>query len=167
MQYVKPKYISLKASTEFDEKWIQERIADDPGILGLGELSLISREKSLPGGGRVDLILGDDDASVRYEVELQLGKTDPSHIIRVLEYWDVEKKRYPQYDHIAVLIAEEITSRFFNVISLFNGVVPIIALQVKCVEMEGKVTLVFSKILDLMVLVVDGVKAGLFAAAWK
>ena len=29
---------------------------------------------------------------------------------------------------------------------------PIIALQVKCVEMEGKVTLVFSRILDLMVL---------------
>ena len=152
MQYVKPKYISLKANGEFDEKWIQDLIADDPGILGLGELSLVSREKSLPGGGRVDFILGDDDASVRYEVELQLGKTDPSHIIRVLEYWDVEKKRYPQYDHIAVLIAEDITARFFNVISLFNGVVPMIALQMKCVEIDNKVTVVFSKILDLMVL---------------
>jgi len=92
MQYVKPKYISLKAHGEFNEKWIQELIADDPGILGLGELSLISRETSLSGGGRVDLILGDEDSSVRYEVELQLGKTDPSHIIRVLEYWDIEKK---------------------------------------------------------------------------
>jgi hypothetical protein len=29
-------------------------------------------------------------------------------------------KRYPQYDHCAVLIAE-FTSRFLNVISLFNG----------------------------------------------
>ena len=55
-----------------------------------------------------------------------------------MEYWDIEKKRNPQYDHVAVLIAEDITARFFNVISLFNGVVPIIALQVKCVEMEGK-----------------------------
>jgi len=60
MQYVKPKYISLQGSNEFNEKWIQDRIAEDPGILGLGTLSLISREKSLPGGGRVDIILGDE-----------------------------------------------------------------------------------------------------------
>jgi hypothetical protein len=150
MQYIKPKYISMKASDEFTEKWIQDQIADDPGILGLGDLSLISREKTLPGGGRVDLILGDEDSSLRYEVEIQLGRTDPSHIIRVLEYWDLEKKRNPHCDHVAVLIAEEITSRFFNVISLFNGVIPIIALQMKCVEIDNKVTVVYSKILDLM-----------------
>lgn len=152
MQYVKPKYISLQKSREFNEKWIQDLIAEDPGILGLGTLSLVSKEKALPGGGRIDLILGDDESSARYEVEIQLGKTDPSHIIRVLEYWDLEKKRYPEFDHIAVLVAEEITARFFNVISLFNGVVPLIALQVKCVEVDNKVTLVFSRILDLMVL---------------
>jgi len=152
MQYVEPKYIHMKSSSEFNEKWIQDLIEKDPGILGLGTLSFVSKEKSLPGGGRVDLVLGDDDDSVRYEVEVQLGKTDPSHIIRVLEYWDIEKKRYPQYDHVAVLVAEEITARFFNVISLFNGAVPIIAVQMKCVEVEGKVTIVFSKILDLMAL---------------
>ena len=125
-------------------------IAEDPGILGLGDLSLLMREKQMPGGGRLDLILGDEESSVRYEVEIQLGKTDPSHIIRVLEYWDLARKQDPHCDHIAVLIAEEITSRFFNVISLFNGVIPIIALQMKCVEIDNKVTIVFSKILDLM-----------------
>ena len=26
-------------------------------------------------------------------------------------YWDIEKKRYPQYDHCAVIIAEDITDR--------------------------------------------------------
>ena len=30
------------------------------------------------------------------------------------EYWDIERRRYPQYDHCAVLIAEDITSRFLN-----------------------------------------------------
>jgi hypothetical protein len=150
MEYVKPRYISLKNSTEFNEKWIQELISEDPGILGLGTLSLVSREKKMPTGGRVDLILGDNDDSARYEVEIQLGRTDPSHIIRVLEYWDLEKRRNPEFDHIAVLVAEEITARYFNVISLFNGAVPIIALQMKCVEAGGKVTIVFSKILDLM-----------------
>lgn len=58
MQYFKPKYISMKASDQFTEKCIQDQITEDPGILGLGDLSLISREKTLPGGGRVNLILG-------------------------------------------------------------------------------------------------------------
>ena len=151
MQYIKPKYIPLQKSPEFNERWVQDIIAGDPGILGLGTLSLVSKEKILSSGGRVDLILGDDESSVRYEVEIQLGRTDPSHIIRVLEYWDLERKRYPEFDHVAVLVAEEITSRFFNVISLFNGVIPIIALQMKCVEIDNKVTLVFSTILDSMV----------------
>lgn len=152
MKYIKPKYISLQNSKEFNEKWIQKIIANDPGILGLGTLYTVSEEKTLSTGGRVDLILGDKESPVRYEVEIQLGKTDPSHIIRVLEYWDLERKRYPEFDHIAVLIAEDITNRFFNVILLFKGVIPIIALQMKCVEIDNNVTLVFSKILDSMVI---------------
>jgi len=41
-----------------------------------------------------------------YEVEVMLGETDPSHIIRSIEYWDNEKRKYPQRQHFAVLIAE-------------------------------------------------------------
>ena len=48
----------------------------------------------------------------RYKVEIRLGKTDECHIFRTIEYWDLERKRYPQYDHVAVFIAEDITSRF-------------------------------------------------------
>ena len=67
--------------------------------------------------GRLDLLLEDPDpeAATRYEVEIQLGATDESHIIRTVEYWDIERKRYPQYEHCAVIIAEEVTSRFLNV----------------------------------------------------
>jgi hypothetical protein len=57
----------------------------------------------------------------------RLGMTDESHIIRTVEYWDTERRRWPQYEHVAVIVAEEITGRFFNVISLFNGFIPIIA----------------------------------------
>ena len=39
------------------------------------------------------------------------------------------RKKYPQYEHIAVIIAEDITSRFLNVISLLNGNIPLIAIQ--------------------------------------
>ena len=79
---------------------------------------------------------------------LPLGATDESHIIRTIEYWDIERKKYPQYDHCAVLIAEDITSRFFNVISLFNGTIPFIAIQMQALQVGNAFTLVFTKVLD-------------------
>ena len=91
--------------------------------------------------------MADDDGN-RYEVEIQLGSTDSSHIIRTIEYWDAEKKRYPQHDHCAVIVAEEITGRFMNVISLFNGSIPLIALQLSAYEDRDDVSLVFTKIID-------------------
>jgi hypothetical protein len=57
----------------------------------------------------LDLLFQDVESTRRYEVEIQLGSTDEAHIIRTIEYWDVERKRYPQYDHTAVIIAEDIT----------------------------------------------------------
>lgn len=81
-------------------------------------------------------------------MEIQLGKTDETHIIRTIEYWDVERKRYPQYEHCAVIVAEDITSRFLNVITLFNGHIPLIALKVTAYEYEGKYFVTFNKILD-------------------
>lgn len=91
----------------------------------------------------------DPESNRRYELELQLGKTDESHIIRTIEYWDIERKRYPQYDHCAVIIAEDITSRFLNVISLFNGYIPIIAIQVKALKIEDTISLFFTTVLDV------------------
>ena len=63
--------------------------------------------------------MGTVDNDGCYEIEIQLGATDPRHIIRTIEYWDTEKKRYPQYDYCAVIVVEEITGRFMNVISFF------------------------------------------------
>jgi hypothetical protein len=113
---------------------------------------MIRAEKVLPGAGRLDLLLHDEEEGIRYEVELQLGQTDPSHIIRTIEYWDLERRQSPQYSHVAVIVAENITSRFFNVISLFNRAIPIIAVQVQALEVNGATTLVFTKILDLTAL---------------
>ena len=47
-----------------------------------------------------------------------------------------------------MIIAEEITARFFNVISLFNGFIPIMAIQLSAIEVEEAVTLVFTTVLD-------------------
>lgn len=148
MNFVKPEIISLKGSSEYNEKWLQKIIEDDPSILGLGDLDFRDTEKVLVGGGRLDTILYDPEYKKRYEVEIQLGKTDESHIIRTIEYWDIERKRNPQYEHCAVIIAEDITSRFLNVISLFNGFIPLIAIQVKAVRIGDAISLFFTKVLD-------------------
>ena len=148
LTYQKPERISLKEHADFDERWVQERIAEDPTILGLGDVVMKDRERSQPKGGRLDLLLQDVETNHRYEVELQLGPTDETHIIRTLEYWDLEKKRYPQYEHSAVLIAEDITSRFLSIIELFNGALPLIAIQLNAVRIGETISLVFTTVLD-------------------
>ena len=152
LMYQKPERISLKEHPEFDERWVQDRIAEDPKILGLGDVVVKDKERIQPKGGRLDILLQDVETSHRYEVELQLGSTDETHIIRTLEYWDVERKRYPQYEHSAVIIAEDITSRFLNIIQLFNGVVPLIAIQVNAIRIGDSISLVFTTVLDERIL---------------
>ncbi len=48
MRYVKSTPISLKAHPELSEKWLQERIAEDAGLLGLGDLVLKDVERRQP-----------------------------------------------------------------------------------------------------------------------
>jgi hypothetical protein len=147
--------ISMKHDPLFTEKQLQDLLIDDITLLGLGELDVVMKEKIQPNAGRLDLLLADHESDTRYEVELQLGATDPSHIIRTIEYWDVERRRYPQYEHIAVIVAEDITTRFLNVIGIFNGFIPLIAIQLRCYEVNGSRTLVATRILDATTLATD------------
>jgi hypothetical protein len=148
MKYERLTKLSLRDHAQLNELWVQDRIAEDPSILGLGDVILKDKERIQPKAGRLDLLLQEVEDNRRYEVEIQLGKTDESHIIRTLEYWDIERKRYPQYDHTAVIVAEEITSRFLNVISLFNGTIPLMAIQMSAVQLGDTVSLSFTTVLD-------------------
>lgn len=148
LNYTKHELLSLRKHPEFTEVWLHDRIADDPTILGLGELDVIQREKTQFAGGRLDMLLADTEHGVRYEVEIMLGATDPSHIIRTIEYWDIERRRYPAYDHIAVLVAEEVTTRFLNVMGLLAGSIPLIAIQLSALKVGSQVVLNFVNVLD-------------------
>jgi len=150
LKYTKPERIYLKDHAEFNERWVQERIAEDTSLLGFGDLVLKDKERIHPHGGRLDLLCQDAESNRRYEIEIQLGKSDDSHIIRTIEYWDIERKRYPQYEHTAVLVAEEITSRFLNVISLFNGFIPLVAIQMQAFRLGDQVSLIFTTVLNEM-----------------
>lgn len=150
VKLIRPDKINLKNHPVLNETWLQEVIAKNPEILGLGDLVLKDKERKQPRAGRLDILLQDAEINKRYEVEIQLGKTDESHIIRTIEYWDIERKRYPQYEHCAVIVAEEITSRFLNVISLFNGNIPLIAIQLTAYKNGEEYFLTFNTVLDEM-----------------
>jgi len=145
--FINVKRLSMKEDNSIDERWVQNIIADDPRIVGLGDVIVKDIERN-QGKGRLDILLQDAEGYRRYEVEIQLGSTDESHIVRTIEYWDIERRKYPQYDHVAVIIAEDITSRFFNVINLFNGFIPIIAIQMTAINIDGGVGIIFNKVLD-------------------
>lgn len=155
MNFQKSKTVSLKAHPTYNEKWLQQQVAADPTLLGLGDLVVKDLERRQPQSGRLDMLLSDPETHTRYEVEIQLGATDEAHIIRTVEYWDIEKSRYPQYEHVAVIVAEDITSRFLNVINLFNKAIPLIAVQMRALEVGGILTLSATTVLDLARLGLD------------
>lgn len=148
LEYVKGVKLSLKNHPRFDEAWIRDHVARDPSLLGLGPVRLLAVERALPGAGRLDLLLESADRDRRYVVELMLGRVDESHIVRCIEYWDVERRRWPRIEHLAVLAAEDMTSRFLNVLNLIRQVVPVIALQMEAIRVEQRVLLNFVRVLD-------------------
>ena len=133
----------------FDEKWLHEIIVNDPSILGLGEINVLKHERKQSSGGRIDFLMHDPEIDMMYEIEVMIGRLNESHIIRTIEYWDIEKRRWMNREHRAVIIAEEITNRFFNVIALFNRAIPIIAIQLNALKIDEKIILNFTKVLDI------------------
>lgn len=143
---VKSQLIRL-SDAGLSESELEKMIADDPKIVGLGDLILKDRQRQQQ-KGRLDLLLEDREGESRFEVEIQLGSLDESHLVRTIEYWDIERRKYPGYTHCAVVIAEDITSRFLNVIQLFSGSIPIIAIQVNVHKVGDVKGLSFIKLVD-------------------
>ena len=133
-----------------NEQQLQEHIESNPDMLDLGASGLKVLHSQKPTRhGRLDLLL-ESDYNERYVVEIQLGEPDPSHIIRLIEYWEAEW-RDPDYTYYAVLVAENIIQgRHFNVLKVLkrHGL-PLVAINVTAVEQEnGDTGLVFSRVLD-------------------
>lgn len=70
LKFIKPERILLSSHPELREKWVQERIAEDPSILGLGDLVLKDKERSQPRAGRLDLLCQGAELTSRYEIEV-------------------------------------------------------------------------------------------------
>lgn len=57
MNFTQFEKLSLKVHPTLTEKWVQERIAENPSILGLGDVVLKDKERIQPRAGRLDLLL--------------------------------------------------------------------------------------------------------------
>jgi hypothetical protein len=79
------------------EGWLEETIEKEPTIVGLGNVTVIEHQRPQENAGRLDLLLEDQAGERRFELELMLGRTDASHIIRTIEYWDIERRKWPGY----------------------------------------------------------------------
>jgi hypothetical protein len=54
----------------YDEHWLQDRIAEDPGILRLGDLEVVRRERQQSSGGKLDILLKDAEDDTINVVQL-------------------------------------------------------------------------------------------------
>ncbi len=145
LRYVKGTPLSLHQHPDIHECWLRDRIAADPAILGLGPLALKDAERLQPESGRLDLLL--ERGCRRYVLELMLGALNESHLFRCLEYWDSERRRFPAYDHCAVLVAEHISPRMASVVRLLAGCVPMLVLQVTALQVSRSISLHFHRTL--------------------
>jgi hypothetical protein len=155
LELIKASPVLIK-SLGLGEKWLQDQIQLDPTLLGLGELEVAFREHRQPLGGRIDFLMRNIEGDTFYEVEIMLGALDESHIIRAIEYWDIERQRRPSYQHRAVIVAEQITARFFNVVRILNRAVPLIAIKLTAFKSgENNVILHAVTVLDIVEEIVD------------
>jgi len=148
MKFKEINKILIKNHPEINEKIVQDKIARKPTMLGLGDVVLKDKERLIPGGGRLDILIQDMNTNRRYEVEIQLGALDSDHLIRCIEYWDTECRRYPQYDHVAVLVVEEVTSRFLNILQIVGKAVRLKVIQMCATDLDGVIGLVFIPIFE-------------------
>src|SRR5437588_757831 len=107
--YVPSEPFSLKSHPGFDESWLEKQIVEHPEILELGAKKVVRSQVLQKSGGKVDLLLKDEDNEVFYTVELMLGTVDASHIVRTIDYFLREQTRTETEDwtHVAVLVAED------------------------------------------------------------
>jgi hypothetical protein len=152
LKFVIGKRIDLKKHSEFDESWVERQIEQQPSILGLGEgLEYVSSQLTNSNGGRLDLLLKDEETV--FSVELMLGALDGEHIVRSLDYWlrNQARPQYPKpdYEHVAVLVAERILSRRFTDVARFlSSRVNLIVIELAAIQVEQYVALHCTTIFD-------------------
>ena len=151
-KFVLGKRFSLAKHPEYDERWVEDLVKHTPSILGLGAgVQFVSSQIRNSNGGRLDLLLKDEDEAIVYSVELMLGQLDETHIVRSLDYWLRNQTRhtYKEYEHVAVLVAEGVlTCRFADVVRFLSSKVNLVVIELAGLQVQEYVTLHCTTIFD-------------------
>jgi hypothetical protein len=126
----------------YDERWLQDWLADKPSRLGLGAVRIVDQEQGQSGAGLLDLLALDPGSDTYYSVEVQLGEIDASHSFRVFDYWARNRLRLPGKTHVAVLIAENAGGRFRPALEALAETVPLMVIELRCWQGQGEALLV-------------------------
>lgn len=113
----------------YDEIWLQNWLVADPSRLGLGDVTVVAQEQGSPGGGNLDILV--TDVNRYFSVEVQLGEVDASHSFRVFDYWARNRLRYPDKDHVAVLIVESAGGRYRPALDALATYVPLVVIELR------------------------------------
>ena len=119
----------------------------------LGEVILLDRERTQERAGRLDILLSSLEQDRRYEVgaDARGQPTNPTSFgasnTGTLSDGAIQVTSTARW-----LVAEDITSRFLNVIGLLSGTVPLIAIQLNALAVGDHVVLDFVRVLDQQLL---------------
>jgi hypothetical protein len=149
-KFVLGKRISLKNNPEYNETWVEGLIKQHPSLLGLSDkVEYLSSQITNSNGGRLDLILKDDETI--YSVELMLGALDETHIVRCLDYWlrNQTRPQFQENEHIPVLVAEHVlSSRFAEVAKMLSSRTNLIVIELAAIQVQEYLTIQCTTIFD-------------------
>ena len=61
IKLIVPKLISLKDRHDLTERWVEDKLVQNPALLGMGEVEIRGRQRNQPKAGRLDLLLEDTE----------------------------------------------------------------------------------------------------------
>jgi hypothetical protein len=148
MAYVKFDRVLLKNHPQFTDRWVQDRIAEDPALLGLGDVILKDKERIQPRAGRLDLLCRE---RTQIDVTRSRSSSDQptSRTSSARSSTGILNGSGIHSTNIRLSSLPRTSPRgFLNVISLFNGQIPLIAMQMSAFQIGDSIGLVFTKVVD-------------------
>ena len=105
---------------------VVQKIAANPTALGLGDLEVRSSASGL--------LLEDPAEAILYAVRVCADPVTDASIIRLVEYWAAVRREYPGRRCIAVFAAEQMSTRYRDVLAAITGAVPLLVLEMSSAD---------------------------------
>jgi hypothetical protein len=144
--FLRAERLRLAEHPTFNNDWLRERIVNDASILGLGNLCLADEGRQTD--GRLELLLRDPATGERFTVLVRNGLAEDGDLVRVLEQWTIERGRYPEHPHFAVVIAEQFAPRFLIAACAIGDSIPLSVMQFATLRAGERVVMYFNPVLD-------------------